>query len=86
MWAAAGALWIVAWAGGLTEGIIYNDAQNLKGDMNVRKGGEVDVCGYNFFECFFTSASLYHPWMSAFVHFRSLIRGSRCMHKMDFKN
>ena len=46
--------------GGLTEGIIYNDAQNLKRDMDVRKGGEVHVCGNNFFEHFLTSASLNH--------------------------
>ena len=72
--------------GGLTEGIIYNDAQNLKGDMDVRKEGEVDICGYNVVNVFFTSASLNHVLMSVFVHFVSIIRGSGCVDKMDFKN
>ena len=45
----------------------------------------MDVCGYNFFERF-TSTSLNHPRMSAFVHFKSLLKGSRCKDKMDFNN
>ena len=46
----------------------------------------MDVGRYNCFERFFTSTSVNHAWMSAFVHFRSLIRGSGCVDKMDFKN
>ena len=72
--------------GGLIESIIYNDVQNLKRDMDVTNGGEVDVCGNTFFERFFMSASLNHPWMSAFVHFRCLIKGSGCVDKMDVQN
>ena len=69
--------------GGLTQGINYNDAENLKGGMRARKGERVDISGFKFFGCFLTSAFLNHVQMSSFDHYRSIITVSRCMHKME---
>ena len=71
---------------GLTEGILYDNPQNLERNMNKGGGGGDCTLQVNtFLDRFFTLASLNQVTTSLYVHFNLQMVLSGCVDSIDFK-